>query len=92
MGGFQWHQKYFSPCNGLDHYPHDLTLTLKDWGENPMHSSLIDVDVSSVQAAYTAMESIRENISLGVNYDKIESVYKYYCLYVECRIIPQLRL
>jgi hypothetical protein len=41
---------------------------------------------------YTAMESIRENISLGVNYDKIESVYKYYCLYVECRIILQLRL
>jgi hypothetical protein len=65
MGGFQWHQKYFSPCNGLDHYPHDLTLTLKDWGENPMHSSLIDVDVSSVQALYSYGKHQGEHLSRG---------------------------
>jgi hypothetical protein len=34
-------KNYFSPRNGLDNYPHDLTLTQKDWTENPMHSSLI---------------------------------------------------
>ena len=34
-------KNYLSPCNDLDHYPHDLTLRQKDWRENPMHSSLI---------------------------------------------------
>jgi len=69
-------KNYLSPCNDLDHYPHDLTLRQKDWRENPMHSSLILV----------------VHIGTGSIYSYGKNQYtNMYFLYVECRIIPPIK-